>query len=108
MSGVFVEREEREERRQRRRAEMAAAAAASLSAVATARQSMAAHLRALREAHGLTQAELSRRTGIARPNIARVERGSHMTTLDVIVRIARAIGVRPSEILIALDAQEGS
>jgi len=54
---------------------------------------LGARLRALRLAAGLTQAELARRTGIHRPNIARVEKGRHTPSLETIARLASAIGV---------------
>jgi len=50
-------------------------------------------LRALRLEAGLTQAEVARRTGIHRPNIARVEGGRHTPSLDTLNRLAEAIGV---------------
>ncbi len=56
-------------------------------------------LRELRMAAGLTQAELARRTGIHRPNIARVEAGRHTPSLDTLARIAHAIGVPTTQVL---------
>ncbi len=61
-------------------------------------------LRALRVAAGLTQAELARRTGIHRPNIARVEAGRHTPSLDTLARIAHAIGVSATQVLDGSDA----
>ncbi len=58
-----------------------------------------ARLRALRVAAGLTQAELARRTGIHRPNIARVEAGRHTPSLDTLARLAAAIGIPTLELL---------
>ena len=58
-------------------------------------------LRELRKAAGLTQAELARRTGIHRPNIARVEAGRHTPSLDTLARIAAAIGVSATRVLSA-------
>lgn len=58
-------------------------------------------LRELRKAAGLTQAELARRTGIHRPNIARVEAGRHTPSLDTLARIAAAIGVPATRVLAA-------
>ncbi len=58
-------------------------------------------LRELRKAAGLTQAELARRTGIHRPNIARVEAGRHTPSLDTLARIAAAIGVPATRVLSA-------
>lgn len=56
-------------------------------------------LRALRLAAGLTQAELARRTGIHRPNIARVEAGRHTPSLETLARLAAAIGVSTTRVL---------
>jgi DNA-binding XRE family transcriptional regulator len=56
-------------------------------------------LRALRLAAGLTQAELARRTGIHRPNIARVEAGRHTPSIETLARIAAAMGVPTSRVL---------
>lgn len=55
-------------------------------------------LRALRLEAGLTQAELARRTGIHRPNIARVEAGRHTPSLETVQRLAEAIGVSAAQV----------
>jgi len=56
-------------------------------------------LKSLRRAAGLTQAELARRTGIHRPNIARIEAGRHTPSLETLSRLAAAIGVTATTIL---------
>ena len=56
-------------------------------------------IRELRLAAGLTQAELARRTGIHRPNIARVEAGRHTPSLETLARLANAIGVPTTRVL---------
>lgn len=56
-------------------------------------------IRELRLAAGLTQAELARRTGIHRPNIARVEAGRHTPSLETLARLAHAIGVPTRSVL---------
>ncbi|MEM9193698.1 MAG: helix-turn-helix domain-containing protein [Myxococcota bacterium] len=56
-------------------------------------------LRELRKAAGLTQAEVARRTGIHRPNIARVEAGRHTPSLETLARLATAIGVPTTRVL---------
>jgi len=56
-------------------------------------------LRTLRLEAGLTQAELARRTGIHRPNIARVEAGRHTPSLETLTRLASAIGVATTRVL---------
>jgi DNA-binding XRE family transcriptional regulator len=60
---------------------------------------LGARLRELRVAAGLTQAELARRTGIHRPNIARVEAGRHTPSLETLARLASAIGVSTTTVL---------
>lgn len=60
---------------------------------------LGARLKNLRLAAGLTQAELARRTGIHRPNIARVEAGRHTPSLETLTRLASAIGVSTTSIL---------
>ncbi len=48
----------------------------------------------MRKEAGVTQEELSRRTGISRPNIARMENGSYNPTVEMLVRLAAGIGKR--------------
>ena len=60
---------------------------------------LGARIRSLRLAAGLTQAELARRTGIHRPNIARVEAGRHTPSLETLARLAAAIGVPTTRVL---------
>ena len=62
-------------------------------------RSLGARIRELRQYAGITQAELSRRTGIHRPNIARVVAGRHTPSLETISRLAEALGINPSHIL---------
>jgi DNA-binding XRE family transcriptional regulator len=69
------------------------------SAVAIDGVRLGARLRELRVAAGLTQAELARRTGIHRPNIARVEAGRHTPSLETLARLASAIGVPTTTVL---------
>jgi DNA-binding XRE family transcriptional regulator len=65
---------------------------------------LGARLRELRLAAGLTQAELARRTGIHRPNIARVEAGRHTPSLETLARIANAIGVSTTHVLVSRES----
>lgn len=62
-------------------------------------QRLGARIRSLRLQAGLTQAELARRTGIHRPNIARVEAGRHTPSLETLARLAAAIGVPTTRVL---------
>ena len=60
-------------------------------------------LRALRVAAGLTQQQVAERTSKHRPLVCRLEKGVHQQRLDQILAFARAVGVKPSEILMVLD-----
>jgi transcriptional regulator with XRE-family HTH domain len=60
-------------------------------------------LKQLREAHGLTQAELAERANVARATINRIETGrQRRVDLDVLEKVAAALGVSPG-LLIAED-----
>ncbi|MDR7171032.1 ribosome-binding protein aMBF1 (putative translation factor) [Nocardia kruczakiae] len=47
-----------------------------------------------RTAAGLTQTELARRMGTTQPTIARIEGGGRIPTLDMLERLATAIGMQ--------------
>jgi transcriptional regulator with XRE-family HTH domain len=61
---------------------------------------MGARLRAVREAHELTQAELAALLGIPHTNVSGIERGVRGLTIQQIVKISRALKV--------LDSTNGS
>ena len=42
----------------------------------------------------LTQEEVAKRSGVSRPNIARFENGRYNPSLEVMVRVAAALGMR--------------
>lgn len=46
-----------------------------------------------RKMQGMTQTELAKRTGIPRSNITRFESGSYNPSLELLVRIAAALGM---------------
>jgi transcriptional regulator with XRE-family HTH domain len=51
-------------------------------------------LKARRQRRGLSLADLARLTGIAKPNLSRLENSIHSTpTLDTLERYARALGM---------------
>jgi HTH-type transcriptional regulator / antitoxin HipB len=51
-------------------------------------------LRSLRQASGLTQAELGQRLGVTQKRIARIEAAPEVTAFDQIARMVTAMGYR--------------
>lgn len=54
---------------------------------------------ATRRAKGLTQEQLSALVGITRPQIANIETGRSDMPTEMLLRFAKALGVRPAELL---------
>ena len=48
----------------------------------------------LRKEKGMTQTQLAKKCGMAQPNIATIEAGKNSTTIDVLERITKALGVK--------------
>jgi HTH-type transcriptional regulator/antitoxin HipB len=51
-------------------------------------------LRSMRQARGLTQAQLGERLGVSQKRIARIESAPEVTSFDQIARIVAALGYR--------------
>ena len=66
-----------------------------------ARCVLAANLRRLRSAQGLSQEQLAERAGVHRNYLGRVERREQNVGLDNLERIARALNISVSELLSA-------
>ena len=60
---------------------------------------LAANMRQLREARGLTQAQIAQRAAIPRPTWSNLESGSANPTLTVLVKVASALSVSLEELL---------
>jgi transcriptional regulator with XRE-family HTH domain len=58
-----------------------------------------AAVRERRKAHGWTQERLAERAGVAAIHVGFVERGENVPKLTMILRIAKALGVRPGELI---------
>ncbi|HEX2875925.1 MAG TPA: helix-turn-helix domain-containing protein [Polyangiaceae bacterium] len=56
------------------------------------RTRLAVNLKDQREARGLTQQELSDRSGVPRPTLAHLESGQGNPTLSVLIKVAAALG----------------
>ena len=59
---------------------------------------LSSHLRALRKAKGLSQAELGKRLGLSQTRVARIEGDPLSISVDQLLRVLAALGVR-----VALD-----
>lgn len=64
------------------------------------RLAFARTLRRRREALSLSQESLAEQAGLHRTYVSSVERGQRNITIDNIHRLARALGVRPHELLV--------
>ncbi|KAB8027395.1 helix-turn-helix domain-containing protein [Fluviispira multicolorata] len=62
-------------------------------------QYIAIHMKSFRREYGLSQEQLSERSGIPRSTIASLERGEGNPTLQVLVGIAQGLGVEMSSLL---------
>ena len=57
------------------------------------------HVRRLRDLAGISQEELAERCGLHRTYVGSVERGERNISLDNIVLLSRALGVKPTALL---------
>ena len=58
-------------------------------------------LKAIREAHGMTQVELAEKTGISRATISKIENNEEaVVTTKTIAKIASVFAVAPSDIFL--------
>jgi XRE family transcriptional regulator, regulator of sulfur utilization len=60
---------------------------------------LAANLRGLREARGLTQAQMAKAAGVPRPTWAHLESGGGNPTLAVLIKVATALQLRVEELI---------
>lgn len=62
---------------------------------------LASNLRLLRDARGISQAQLAKLAGVPRPTVANLESGDANPTLSVSVRMATALGISIEELISA-------
>jgi transcriptional regulator with XRE-family HTH domain len=70
------------------------------------RDAFGARLRELRSAAGLTQEKVAFAASTDRSYLVEIEGGQHSPGLDVILRLALALGVSPRELFDAPDLRE--
>lgn len=66
---------------------------------------VAANVRRLRKARGLTQEQLAHDAGIDLTYLGGIERGRRNPSLAVLVRLSDALGVRPASLFDDVDAE---
>jgi transcriptional regulator with XRE-family HTH domain len=64
------------------------------------RDVLAKNVRKYRQAAGLSQEELAHRAEIDRTYISSIERSVYAATIDVVDRLARALGVEAADLLV--------
>lgn len=69
------------------------------SRISDIKQRVGARVRALREAEDLSQEQLAQSAGLSRPYVGALERGEQGAGLEVLEKIARALGVAPARLL---------
>ncbi len=57
------------------------------------------HLRTLREARGLTQADVARKAGLTQPSISKYETGEREVTLGTAMRLAAALDITLGQLI---------
>ena len=65
-------------------------------------------VREARSAKALAQEVLAEQAGIARSHMGKIERGEHMPTLVVILKIARALGRSAGELVLEAESRLAS
>lgn len=60
-------------------------------------------IRALRKEKGLSQDVLSGLAGIARTHLTMIENGSKQANFETLWRLATALGLRPSELVVQIE-----
>ena len=60
---------------------------------------VADRIRCVREDKGMSQGEVARRTGLDAANVCRMERGVRFPRIDILYRVAQALGVKAGDLL---------
>ena len=62
-------------------------------------------VRARRAQQGIAQEALAHLAQVERSHMGKIERGQHMPTLTLILKLAKALGVRSSDLMVDTEAQ---
>jgi len=63
------------------------------------RQAFAANLRRIRHAKGISQEDLAYEADVNRTYMSKLEKGASYPGLEIIAKLANALGVEPAELL---------
>ena len=74
---------------------------------ATPALAFGAAVRAIRTEEGIAQETLAHLAGIERSHMGKIERGEHMPTLAVILKIAQGLGRSAGELVLETEARLG-
>jgi transcriptional regulator with XRE-family HTH domain len=66
----------------------------------------AMRLRKIRERRGMTQAVLARKVDVSRGYLSRLEMGRHDPPLSRVLKLAKALGVKPSQLVDSSTQEE--
>ncbi|HET7574707.1 MAG TPA: helix-turn-helix transcriptional regulator, partial [Solirubrobacterales bacterium] len=69
----------------------------------TVAERFATNLVAARERAGLTQEEVSFRSGLHRTEVSQLERGLRVPRIDTLVKLAASLGVSPADLLEGIE-----
>lgn len=64
-----------------------------------------AALRAVRLEHDLAQEDLAHLAGVERSHVGKIERGEHMPTMAIALKLALALGMNLSELVVRMEAE---
>ncbi len=64
------------------------------------RQAFAANLRRFRHAKGISQEDLAYEADVNRTYVSKLEKGVSYPGLEIIAKIANALGIEPAELLV--------
>lgn len=67
------------------------------------RESLGHRIRLLRAERGWSLKDVAGRTGLSVSQISSIERGAHLPSIESLLAISRAFGLRPSELLASID-----
>ena len=67
-------------------------------------QAFGAAVRAMRTSQGVAQEALAHRAKVERSHMGKIERGEHMPTLALVLKIAKALGVSAGDLMYCTEA----